>query len=409
MTARPHALAPVLALAVASAAGLTHASFTTVINVPPDIGDSLVIGSDTQVNLSAGGTIGSLIEVSLANGTGTNAELNVSGGTTGFGDVYAGGTVNVTGGDIGSEWTVRPGGVINVSGGRVGSFTGLDGGTMNLSSGRVEGVSVNANGVFNMTGGLIEFVLGVAAGGVANVSGGSLEFPTGLASPAPTQAFVTVTDGGTLNLNVTQLSFNGADFTNNLQPGVITPIDVANSQGALAGTLLDGTTFEFDLSNPFSNTEDYIDPNATLNVTLAGVLGDFDRDDDVDADDIDIFLQNVGNRAFDISNDGVTDEADALLLINTILGTFLGDANLNGSVGTDDLAILAGNFNQSPRGWATADITGDGTVGTGDLAILAANFGQGTPPLESTAAAVPEPASLALLGLGGLLVARRRP
>ncbi|MEO0586610.1 MAG: PEP-CTERM sorting domain-containing protein [Planctomycetota bacterium] len=193
------------------------------------------------------------------------------------------------------------------------------------------------------------------------------------------------------------------------------PIDIASSSTNLPGdnlinfSLLSDTPFSrltFRFSEGGFGDFLYLDTLRFGNASSSSLAGDFDNDGDVDADDIDLLLDNLGDPTFDLTGDAITDQTDIDELVTNILNTFRGDANLNGSVGTDDLAILAANFNQSPRGWATADFTGDGTVGTGDLAILAGNFGQGTPPLE--AAAVPEPASLALLGLGGLLIHQRR-
>jgi len=72
------------------------------------------------------------------------------------------------------------------------------------------------------------------------------------------------------------------------------------------------------------------------------------------------------------------------------------------------LAILAANFGSNGQTLATGDITGDGLVNGQDLAILAANFGAGAAALPGQGSAVPEPTSLALLGLGGLALLRRR-
>ncbi|MEO0586746.1 MAG: PEP-CTERM sorting domain-containing protein, partial [Planctomycetota bacterium] len=141
------------------------------------------------------------------------------------------------------------------------------------------------------------------------------------------------------------------------------------------------------------------------------LLGDLDVDFGLTVADIDALGDAIGigtgQTEGDIDDDGDVD-LDDLTAWLTLVNTVNGDANLDGEVGTADLAILAGNFNNAVTSFGDGDYNLDGTVDTADLAILAGTFGTGVGPASAAVAAVPEPASLALLGLGGLAILGRR-
>jgi hypothetical protein len=84
-----------------------------------------------------------------------------------------------------------------------------------------------------------------------------------------------------------------------------------------------------------------------------------------------------------------------------------GDADGDGDVDADDANVIAANYGQSVgvQGPAAGDHNGDGTVDLDDWAYVALNYG--AVPADGVTA-LPEPASLAVFGLGAMAALRRR-
>lgn len=142
------------------------------------------------------------------------------------------------------------------------------------------------------------------------------------------------------------------------------------------------------------------------NPTGGGLPCDFDGDGNCDQDDI--------NQLY--STDPTTAEIDTWLSqasdpANTALGSgtdvlVVGDADLSGEVTSADLGLLLNNFGTDTNTWLGGDLNDSGGVDSADLGLLLNNFGFSS----ASAAAVPEPSAIALLGLGllSVLAVRRR-
>ena len=98
----------------------------------------------------------------------------------------------------------------------------------------------------------------------------------------------------------------------------------------------------------------------------------------------------------------------------TLFTTLPGDANLDLRVEDADLSLLLTNFGNINAAWTEGDFTGDGVVDDADLSLLLTNFGGDvrslftSSGLSTNIATIPEPTTLTLLSLGGLLLRWRQ-
>ena len=127
----------------------------------------------------------------------------------------------------------------------------------------------------------------------------------------------------------------------------------------------------------------------------ASLLGDVNGDGNVDCNDLDGYVGNMGATAtaelapLDLDNDGILSAADANTLITTlvqtsngVIGTFPGDLNCDGRVDVlGDAFAMIGNLGSSVVSYAQGDINFDGTTDVlGDAFILIGNLGSTNDP-----------------------------
>ncbi len=138
-------------------------------------------------------------------------------------------------------------------------------------------------------------------------------------------------------------------------------------------------------------------------------------DQTIDAMDIDYLFTQITSATpdprADLNDDGSVDQADADLLIEQILGSPYGNANLDGIVNLDDFFTLRSHFGQAV-GWAGGDFTGDQFVNLDDFFLLRGHFGQSVSPQtqqmfdQFLAIHVPEPMSVLAWALMSLIPRR---
>ena len=139
-------------------------------------------------------------------------------------------------------------------------------------------------------------------------------------------------------------------------------------------------------------SNDFASINPVDVASVPSIAGDFDNDGDVDVDDIDFYVGNIGAAAIgglaqlDFNADGMVTEADLNIHITTLVqpsngaqGALIGDLNLDGRVDVlGDAFILIANLGSSgPISYGLGNVNTDLSVNVlGDAFPLIGNLGE---------------------------------
>jgi len=172
--------------------------------------------------------------------------------------------------------------------------------------------------------------------------------------------------------------------------------------------------FTFGLLTSYNDWWWAVDNIVVRGKGAGGAPGDFNANGSLDVADIDALSAAIragkNEATYDVTGDSKVDVQDHAKWVRELRKTWVGDANLDGQFNTSDFVIVfqAGRFETGQSaGWGEGDWNADAKFDTADFVAAFQDGGFEAGP-RAAVAAVPEPSSLVLLALGGLLAIRRR-
>ncbi|MCA9216496.1 MAG: hypothetical protein KDB27_25680 [Planctomycetales bacterium] len=221
-----------------------------------------------------------------------------------------------------------------------------------------------------------------------------------------------------------RLWLNGVDRTEDMLPGTTgwgTDTGLAKIGGRRADPF-DSTTHSGAqdevavwLDRVLSDEDALMLYNVAIGAAAPTSPGDYNADGLINAADIDLQAEAMRSGTFDSrfdeNGDGAVNIADRLFWIENHANTWPGDSNLDGQFNSTDFVVVfsAAKYETgSAASWAEGDWNGDGEFNSTDFVTAFSGNGYEAGPRP---AAVPEPASCTLIGLGlfaALGVIRRR-
>jgi hypothetical protein len=245
----------------------------------------------------------------------------------------------------------------------------FDGGTVYFSGGMLTADTIDHThgGAFNFTGGTLH----------VDTFNGTLDQNGGTLAPGTSPGKTVISSDYNQNSGVLEIELGGTVQTSEYD--FVEVLGLASLNGDLVVSAING--FNPTYGDSFD-----------LLMAWGGLIDAFNSVS---------FPTNPANSAWSLTNDGN-------FLRLSLDSTLAGDLDNDGFVGISDLNLVLGAWNLTvPPANAAADPSGDDFVGIEDLNTVLGNWNAGTPP--PPVVAIPEPGTLALLGLACSLMARRRP
>ena len=142
--------------------------------------------------------------------------------------------------------------------------------------------------------------------------------------------------------------------------------------------------------------------------------GDVDGNGTIDAGDVEFLAaairRNSSTVGFDFDDSGTVDGKDLVHMIQFVIGSWLGDSNLDGEFNSGDLVEVfqAGRYETGiAANWSQGDWNGDGVFDSGDFVngFQGGGYEQGP---RGVVRAVPEPSGVLIVALAGIIIYRRQ-